>query len=358
MKSMFNLSWKPLCLLGFLMWCCALGRAEAHWADMAALEMDISERSAQAHLNLPVPFFTRWDDNRDGQLNPAEINRHQQAIGGFLQQHIGFEVGEQPVTLQLASADKNTLSPPGRVSLNLSWSWSEPSQDLRLRYDLFPEDAPMAHCLVSLQHQGKLSSLVFDREHAQQRLIPLSWGEQVAQFGLLGLEHIVTGYDHLLFLFALLLASQRLIYLLKIVTTFTLAHSFTLSLAVLGLVQAPSRWIEVLIAASIIYVVVVEGLWKQQETPWYVVFAFGLIHGLGFASVLQEMNLPTPQLATALLSFNLGIEAGQLVTVCLFWGLMQFLSRFEDAYPRIQKACAVGILGMATFWLFERMVGA
>lgn len=331
--------------------------AQAHWADMAAMEFDATDTTAQASLTLPTPFFAAADANRDGTLSSQELQAHQAEILALLQAHITLEINHQPVPLALqARAGILPVTAPvrGVTNLTLSWQWTHRAQFMTLRYDLFPPEAPLAHCLVSVTAQGRVASLIFDRQHARQELIAPPLGQQIASFMRMGLEHILTGYDHLLFLFALLLASSRLKYLLKIVTAFTLAHSLTLSLAVLNLVQAPARWVESLIAASIMYVVAVEVLWKRKETPWYVVSGFGLVHGLGFASILRDMSLPTTQLVTALVSFNLGIEAGQLLIVLLFWALLYTLSQKVKSYPRLQTSCAVVILLIAGYWFVSR----
>jgi len=127
----------------------------------------------------------------------------------------------------------------------------------------------------------------------------------------LGIEHILEGYDHLLFLFGLLLVCARIGAAVKIITTFTVAHSITLALATFDLVQLPAAFVEATIAASIVYIGV-ENLLRQTDFNWrwLLVFAFGLIHGLGFAGALREMGISSSAggIATALLGFNLGVE--------------------------------------------------
>ena len=337
---------------------CLPKSAHAHWADMAAMELNLQARSAQATLTLPTPFFSEVDLNHNGSLEDAEIKNNLRTIESRLAEHIRLQVNHEAISFKISPAPAgsgNAAAPiKGMTILRLDWHWERDSNQLALVYDLFPAEAPLAHCLVSVQRGDQLSALVFDRQHSQQLLIEPSLGAQILSFTQLGLEHILTGYDHLLFLLALLLASRRLNYLLKIVTAFTLAHSITLSLAVLNIVQAPSRWIESLIAVSIIYVVLVEVLWKKQETPWYIVSGFGLIHGLGFANLLREMSLPTSQLTTALISFNLGIEVGQICVVLMFWGLLSLLSKKAVLNPYVQTSCAVLILLVSGYWFVTR----
>lgn len=148
---------------------------------------------------------------------------------------------------------------------------------------------------------------------------------RAASFFSLGVEHIATGYDHLLFLLALILCGGSLSSLVKIITAFTVAHSITLASAALGLISLPSIWVEPVIALSIAYVAF-ENVFPRWafSRRWTLSFGFGLVHGLGFSSVLQEAGLPKDNLVWALLHFNLGVEAGQLIAVliavpALFW---------------------------------------
>ena len=142
-------------------------------------------------------------------------------------------------------------------------------------------------------------------------------GSVVARYVSAGIEHIFTGYDHIAFLIAIVLWARRLTPVIKIVTAFTLAHSLTLSLAALDIVRIPSAIVEPAIAASIVYVAAENFLSRDIEKRWRITFAFGLIHGFGFASALQEFGLPKSALVPALAAFNAGVEIGQLAIVSL-----------------------------------------
>lgn len=178
----------------------------------------------------------------------------------------------------------------------------------------------------------------------------------------LGVEHILLGVDHLLFVFGLLLAVPRRRSLFIAITTFTLAHSVTLALASLGVLKVPGPPVEAVIALSI--VLLAAELMRQQETgeeglslrrPWMVSFAVGLLHGLGFAGALAEVGLPRSEIPTALISFNIGVELGQIAFVAsllaVFWLLVRLRLRVPEWLPRI-TTYALG--GVGTFWVFER----
>jgi hypothetical protein len=171
----------------------------------------------------------------------------------------------------------------------------------------------------------------------------------------LGAEHILSGPDHLLFLLALLALVRGLWPTVKIVTGFTVAHSIALSLAVLGLVDVPSRIVEPLIAASIVWVAV-ENLAASTGTGrrWLVAAVFGLVHGLGFSSGLQELGLPREALVRALVGFNLGVEAGQIAFVAVVLPPLAWLSR-PYRWPGLPKVLSIGVAVMGGVWLVERV---
>ncbi|MGH8612027.1 MAG: HupE/UreJ family protein [Gammaproteobacteria bacterium] len=173
----------------------------------------------------------------------------------------------------------------------------------------------------------------------------------------LGVEHILTGYDHLLFLFALLIVSPGLWPSIKIITAFTLAHSITLGLATFDIVAVPSAIVEPLIAATIVYVGV-ENL-VRREAPrgrWFLIFIFGLVHGFGFAGVLRELGVGSGDLGIALplFSFNLGVELGQLtVAACLLPLLARMRARPGLALRWVPVSSLLVVIA-GGYWLAER----
>ena len=174
----------------------------------------------------------------------------------------------------------------------------------------------------------------------------------------LGIAHILTGYDHLLFLVALLATARGLWSIVKIVTAFTLAHSMTLSLASLGLVTIPSRVIEPMIAASIVWVAL-ENIFASDpgRRRALISFGFGLVHGFGFASALQELDLKGMAIARALVGFNLGVEIGQLIFITAFFPLLLWLMaphRYRVSPSVVSAAIAV----MGAYWFVERLLEA
>lgn len=177
----------------------------------------------------------------------------------------------------------------------------------------------------------------------------------------LGVEHILFGIDHLLFVLALLLIVEGRRKLVATITCFTLAHSVTLAGASLGLVSVPGQPVEAVIALSIVFVAMEIVHWREgrpgltRKAPWVVAFAFGLLHGFGFAGALSDIGLPEHAIPSALLFFNLGVEAGQLAFVLAMIVLQAGLSRL--AMPSWAWRIPVySIGGMAAFWTIERIV--
>mgnify|MGYP001077178757 CR=1 FL=1 len=170
----------------------------------------------------------------------------------------------------------------------------------------------------------------------------------------LGMLHILTGYDHLLFLLALLLRKQTFKQYAAIITSFTIAHSITISLAVLGVITLPSRFVESVIAFSIVYVALENIFRKEIRHRWGLTFLFGLIHGLGFANILKEMNLPKSDLAVALVNFNIGIEVVQLALVLLVLPLLTYMFKLKSSKIIIRIGSTI-VAALGAFWLIERL---
>ncbi|MDP7363916.1 MAG: HupE/UreJ family protein, partial [Candidatus Latescibacteria bacterium] len=177
---------------------------------------------------------------------------------------------------------------------------------------------------------------------------------QVMHFVWLGVEHIFIGYDHIMFLAALIVIGSRLGPLVKIVSAFTVAHSITLILAALEIVSLPTRWVEAGIALSIAYVAL-ENFWiRGASHRWMLTFAFGFVHGFGFANVLRDLGLPSQGLVPSLLAFNVGVEIGQVVIVAILLPGILWAAKHGHQQRLVQVASAV-ILLFGVGWFVERV---
>jgi hydrogenase/urease accessory protein HupE len=245
------------------------------------------------------------------------------------------------------------------ISVSALWLCPQPPDQLRVRVG-FHDSFPIGHVHLSRvsfapDEVSQRAAQVEEPSFEVQRVRSVQ--QEFARFLRMGVEHIFTGYDHIAFLIGLLLLGGSLKTLVKIVTAFTLAHSVTLALAALDIVAPTPRIVEPLIAASIVFIGV-ENLVALRKGAseaalrhrWMVTLAFGLIHGFGFASVLRELQLPRAVLATGLVSFNLGVEVGQLVIVALALPLLRRLRTWAVFAPAA-SAC-IATLGAA--WLIQR----
>lgn len=190
--------------------------------------------------------------------------------------------------------------------------------------------------------------------------LPVAEPVGLVRYFLLGIEHILTGYDHLLFLFALVLACRSVRPMLIIITAFTLAHSITLALAAMDLVKLPSLWVESFIALSIVFVGV-ENLFLKVEPRRRAVltFAFGLVHGLGFASALKGIGLGSngQSIMGPLITFNLGVETGQLTLVALVLPILLKLRKRSDFEKYAMPVMSGIVIVMGGIWFIQRVSG-
>ena len=252
------------------------------------------------------------------------------------------------------------------IVVTVDYACAGPIRTLALTDNLFDVLGRDHHTLATIEWPNGREQLVFEPDHRQARLALAGPTEGAPESGTaqsgpvaffhLGVEHILTGYDHILFLFALVLRGGRLGSLLGIVTAFTIAHSITLACAVLGVVVVPSRIVEPVIALSIAYVAL-ENIFRKRAASrrWVVSFVFGLVHGFGFAGALLELGLPKGGLMSSLLFFNLGVEAGQAVIVALLFPALFWLGRFAWERRAVTALSAV-VFVAATALLFQRVL--
>ncbi|MEW4370549.1 HupE/UreJ family protein [Paenibacillus kandeliae] len=323
------------------------------------------------------------DRNQDYYLDEQELSAAHDRIMAWFHQYLHVQDQGQPVDLSTGTLVLNSELPDKehfKFKDKISYS------------DLLLPNAKLVTLTVHLPVTGKLDTIslqddfhqVIPSEYANfinvinegtiqstSALFQAPWSFQVEinhvdgsskvdssgwlTFLRLGSQHILTGTDHLLFLLTLIVLRMRLRDYVKIITSFTIAHSLTLALSVLGIATLPSRFVESMIAASIVYVAL-ENLFfrRNARNRWWLTFLFGLIHGLGFADLLVDMQLPTNQLVPALLSFNLGIELTQLTLLAIALPLLTLWYRTRW-YPRTFIVVNAAAVCVAAFWLFQRL---
>ena len=337
----------------------------AHWSDLSTAEISTQDNQTQIILTFPTGLVADMDADGNQILSEEEIRLHRAELTTFFADTIVLSDSQgQKSSLTLSAITSTNLPPdlgidPGTHStLKLAYIWEQEPQSVAINYNLFLPDVSTASCLATILQDGVTQTFVFTPEN---RTLTLEHGQtplwqQVKSFVILGFEHILTGYDHLLFLLALLALGGSFGYLLKVVSAFTVAHSITLTLATLNIISLPPRFIESVIALSIAYVAA-ENLWRNREKAerwrWALTFVFGLIHGMGFAGILQEMAIPKSSLVTSLVSFNIGVELGQLAFMSIAFLILSLAKRWSwdkaITYGASLTAIAAGI-----FWFVER----
>ena len=258
------------------------------------------------------------------------------------------------------------LLPGDNVSFHLVFPRARGGEKLTLRAPKL-QDLPAGHrqfVIISDERGSVITKKLLSTRDPTLEVKVLAEGDSLAPtfwgFIKLGVEHIWTGYDHLLFLFALLVVCRSFRSIVGIVSCFTVAHSLTLALATLNLVTLPSRLVEAAIAASIVYVGV-ENLLRRGAEPrgrWALTFAFGLIHGFGFASVLRDLGVGAGAqgIAMPLFTFNLGVEIGQVAIAAVVLPLVWQLRKRESFVRRGVPALSALVAAAGLYWLLERTV--
>ena len=341
-----------------LVWLALLGRPGtigAHTTSTGLATLAVSGSTLSYRLTilpdeLPAEAARLLASAADG--DPASVER----VAIELRRRITVRAGDTPCRPGRALIQGSRLG-DGRVTLELTIQCPASPARLVIRDDWVDVFGEHYRTIARIEAPGGAREAVFLPD-ARETTIDLGrdTSGHGAGFFRLGVEHILTGYDHLLFLVALLLRGGRLVSLLKIITAFTLAHSITLALATLGVVTIPDRIVEPVIAASIVWVALENLLLRNAPSQrWLVSFLFGLVHGFGFASAIEPLALPRGRLALALLGFNLGVEAGQALVVVLLLPLLLGM-RGSAWEPRIVRTASLAVAAVGGAWLVERLL--
>ncbi len=336
----------------------ALGASPARAHPMTVAYADVTLHDREVQLSLSVNLFEldlllSLDGDADGAVSPAEIEAARPRLAQYLATRGSVTSRGAALSPELAGARAGRSS-DGRATLeaDLRFRSDQPLADVSIRCEPLADLGADHRTLARIARGGEVAEFAFERG-AVYRVPEARLGGHFLQFLRLGILHIFTGADHVLFLLGLLLAGGTFLEVAKVVTAFTAAHSLTLSLAALGFLHLPSRLVESAIAASIVFVALENLLRRGRDRRWLVSFGFGLVHGFGFASVLAEMHLPRPGLLTSILAFNAGVEVGQVALVAAILPLLALLRR-GAAYRAVVTSASALILVMGLFWLGQR----
>ncbi|MGG3466071.1 HupE/UreJ family protein [Neobacillus pocheonensis] len=307
--------------------------------------------------SLSISEFPDVDTNHDEIVDQNELkSTYDKVIRSYIEK--GLVVKNNGRVLPMSHVGQS-VPQQSMIQIDLLFKDVSKIGTVSISYDLFFERSENKHTNVATFEtlDGKSFEYIFSND---KKVWTGTFGkaagffDTAGQFIQLGLEHILTGYDHMLFLIALLLVKIKFRSMAAVVTSFTLAHSITLILAALDIVSLESRFVEATIALTIVYVAL-ENLWSRAHGHrWALTFAFGLIHGFGFAGVLQEIGLPKNHELTALLSFNLGVELGQLLIVVCIYPLLKKVGN-SRWWPRAVQIGSI-LVGLAgAYWFVTRV---
>lgn len=298
-------------------------------------------------------------DEKSGLVDASRLATASASIANYVASHAVVR-GEDGTGCKIGPI-KVASDQDGVVS-HLEWDCSEVTGDLIYHSTVLIDVDPSAKQVVLIGRGADAAQALLDAAETEIKLTAPapSLTVVVGRYVAAGIEHIFLGYDHIAFLIAIVLWARRLWPVVKVVTAFTVAHSITLSLAALQIVVIPSAIVEPAIAASIVFVAVENFFSRDVDRRWRDTFAFGLIHGFGFASALQEFGLPRGAVVPALGAFNIGVELGQIAIVSLvipaLVGLDRGLAASHDATRAASLVYALsGVIAiLGCYWIVAR----
>jgi len=377
------------CLFGILivlfllaMPCSKYADAHSYSAAYTTITMTKTQTEFEYALDeLSVIELIGGDANKNYMLEQEEFDAIKGHIQDMIQEHVVLKIDNIPVPWsEIESFILDRKGDATKVILKVLYPQVAVAETISLEDNLYVDDKSTNYVNLLTINYGNLKStaalngndrswlmLITGDEYAQLRQDLQSQNSEAQEgssrkanpgwfsFFKLGMNHILTGYDHLLFLFSLLIARQTFKQYATMITAFTVAHSATLTLTVVGWIEVPPSIVEPAIALSICYVAADNMFRRSVSKRWVVTFVFGLIHGMGFADILKEMDIPKSELGINLISFNLGIEAVQLSIVAVLLPILYLMHRWKFSRQAVVVGSTVALI-LGAIWLFERVV--
>ncbi|QYR21502.1 HupE/UreJ family protein [Paenibacillus sp. sptzw28] len=349
--------------------------AQAHMSTTGYSEISIAGNKLKYQLYLDPGEVGQWIDSRSDGVFVIEGASNSKSASGeqvtwteeellpLIEYSLAVENNGVETTPTIDDISIKERAERPYLFMNLEYEFSEPIETYKIDYHFFFDDLDPLHQNITIIRSGEAAvNTVFHKDHrvASDRISMLAankvtmpvWAATMVEYTKLGVGHIWTGIDHLLFIIALVLLKQRKRDYLKILTAFTVGHSVTIALSALDIVNIPTNIIEPVIALSITYVAV-ENIWiKKLEWRWIVALLFGLIHGFGFAQVLR--GALGDQYLLSLFSFNLGVETGQIAVLAVLLPLLVLagsLRWYRAATYSISSLIAI----VGFYWFVERI---
>ncbi len=367
--------WLRLALILLLL---AARPALAHKPSDSYLTLDARAATVQGQWDIALRDLDHaigLDADGNGEITWGELRARHDAIAAYALARLSVQADGAACPLAAGEQLVDEHTDGAYTVLRFEARCPARATVLTVGYRLFADLDPQHRGLLNLQSDAGSRTAVFSPQAAEQRFELAALGGLAAfgQYLVEGVWHIWIGFDHILFLVSLLLPAvfawraarwepvagfrEAFVDVLKIVTSFTVAHSITLSLATLGVVALPSRVVEATIAASVVLAALNNVFPLVHGRRWVVAFGFGLIHGFGFASVLADLGLPQQALVLALLGFNVGVELGQLAIVAVFLPIAYALRRTAFYRRGVFVLGSWAIAAVSAGWFADRAFG-
>ncbi|MCX7106441.1 MAG: HupE/UreJ family protein [Methylococcales bacterium] len=346
----------------------------AHDPGLSSADLVIKAQAIDAKVTFSlqdIEAFVPMDSDLDAEVTATEQEASKPEIAKWVMQGVQVMEDDQPVQ----PTDKGVVTFDQKNNAFIEFRYAQITAQKITFQANFLDKLPANHKqFVTIKDEAGLGlgeKMLSRSDNSIALIIPVADSTKEAneantasqkssmfsEFLLLGIEHILTGYDHLLFLLSLLIVTRSFWPAFKIITYFTIAHSITLGLAALNVVDIPAYIVEPLIAATIIYVAlenIVRG--ENPKGREWLAFFFGLIHGFGFAAVLREMGISSYEtgIVVPLFSFNLGVELGQITVTVIALPIIWRLHKQPKIEPKLTPVCSVLIALAGGYWLVER----
>ena len=346
-------------LAALLMLC---GDASAHLISAGFGSINIQPDKTSILIGVPVSMFKGVDSNGDGLLQPDEIKTGRLQIIAQLQSGIQVFVGDNPGTViddqLMVSVHLDNQNSTNQIEWlrYLSFPASVLSQEVTV---LFTPQALKSDYMLQVRRIDDTETAILSNSYPSHTFLKGPWGT-LAAFTKQGVLHILTGYDHIMFLLMLLAASVAFKRWLFVLTAFTLAHGVTYTLATFGVLYVNSKWIEPVIAFTIVLAAVVHLMrWRPALIVEAAgVFSLGLFHGLGFASAMSSVTKDLRFPIQSVLGFNLGVEFGQITIALILWAVLASLSKIKGGIlnaENLAKWVAWSAIAVGSYWFIERV---
>jgi hypothetical protein len=333
--------------------CCAFpATARCHEVSQSESHVEVRGHDARVTLKLNLLELGYVDTNRNGFISFEELEDSIGRVYSDIKQH--YVLGDPGLPVQI-TLERYGVIEDHVLDAELLYQFPKNITQLRLTSTIDQITRPGHQHLTSVNLNGTIREAILNSAHPAAVFSSdhVSSAETFWSFLRLGIMHIFTGYDHLAFLVGLLVVTTSLGSLIKIVTSFTVAHSITLALATFNIVVLPTRLTESVIALSIGYVALENLLGIRAIERYRITFLFGLAHGFGFSNVLREMDLSRVRLGLSLFSFNLGVEIGQLAFVIVLFPLILYIASV-GCQRQFQKVVSSIVMCLAFYWFVQR----